>query len=321
MEKVSVIIPVYNAQDTIRKCVESVINQTYKEIEILLIDDGSKDQSLEVIKSINDDRIRVVSKQNEGAAKTRNKGIELATGKYITFIDNDDFIDKEYIERHITQIGDNDVIISGYRRPDQNGIIVKELRLKETEWAKLMVLAPWAKVYKKQYLTENNITFLDNNIGEDVFFNLQAMLLSEKIKILDYIGYNWLVWTKSVSNTIQKDFRQLDVFNLLDNCYRVLEEESLLETKKEIIETHFFRYIVWFLSFTTKKRTYKEISDEYDKLFLWLKKRFPTYKKNRNIGFGKPKGEVLKVRQLLCWFMIFHKLKLGKIVVWMYSKI
>ena len=321
MEKVSVIIPVYNAQETITKCLESVINQSYKDIEILVIDDGSKDNSVEVIKKRKDKTIKLISKKNEGAAITRNKGIEMASGKYIMFIDNDDFIDKDYIKILVDSIGNNDVVISGYRRPNENGKIIKELSLKNEEWCKLMILAPWAKLYRKDYLVKNNLLFLNNNIGEDVYFNLQAMLLSKKIKIIDYIGYNWFYNSKSVSNTIQKDFRKLDVFNLLDNCYDSLKERNLLDDNYDIIETHFIRYIIWFLSFATKRRKYKEIKTEYDLLFKWLKERFPKYKKNKNIGIGKPKGEIKSIRRLLQFFMFLHKIKLGKLVVFLYSKI
>lgn len=321
MEKVSVIIPVYNAEETIAKCLESIINQNYKNIEILVIDDGSKDNSLEVIKKIKDKRIKLISKKNEGAAITRNKGIKMASGKYIMFIDNDDFIDKDYIKTHVDNIGNNDVVISGYRRPNENGKIIKELKLKNEEWCKLMILAPWAKLYRKDYLVNNNLLFLNNNIGEDVYFNLQAMLLSKKIKIIDYIGYNWFYNSKSVSNTIQKDFRKLDVFNLLDNCYDSLKERNLLDDNYDIIETHFIRYIIWFLSYATKRRKYKEIKEEYNLLFKWLKERFPKYKKNKNIGIGKPKGEIKSIRRLLQSFMFFHKIKLGKLVVFLYSKI
>ena len=94
---------------------------------------------------------------------------------------------------------DYDVVISGYRRITEENKIIKKVSLKDEEWSKFMILAPWAKIYKREYLIKNNIEFLDNNIGEDVFFNLQALQLTDKIKILDYIGYNWFYNTRSVS--------------------------------------------------------------------------------------------------------------------------
>ncbi len=98
---VSVIIPVYNAQEGIKQCMDSLLNQSFTDFEIILLNDGSTDNSLEVIKkyAADNDFIRVIDKENEGVAKTRNKGIQLANGKYIVFIDNDDFVDSDYLER------------------------------------------------------------------------------------------------------------------------------------------------------------------------------------------------------------------------------
>ena len=103
---VSVIIPVYNAQEGIKQCMDSLLNQSFTDFEIILLNDGSTDNSLEVIKGYADanDFIRVIDKENEGVAKTRNKGIQLAKGKYIVFIDNDDFVDSDYLERFYNAI-------------------------------------------------------------------------------------------------------------------------------------------------------------------------------------------------------------------------
>lgn len=326
MAKVTVIIPVYNSEKYIEKCLDSVLKQTYKDFEILIINDGSKDNSKNIIDEYVHKYpkiIKAIHQDNMGVSKTRNKAIKLVDSKYIMFMDNDDFIDEDYIEILINnaQEGDQDVVISGYRRPNQDGKILKQMKLQNEPWSKMMILAPWAKIYKKDYIIENNIEFLDNNIGEDVYFNLQAMLLSNKIKVIDYIGYNWFFNTTSVSNTIQKDIRNIQVFKLLNECYKILQEKNLLEENYEIIEMHFIRYIIWFLSFSTKKIKYSIISEQYDKLFDWLNERFPNYKKNKLVGILKPKGEILAIRLLYFIFMIFHKLKLGKFLVYIYSKI
>ena len=101
----------------------------------------------------------------------------------------------------------------------------------------------------------------------------------------------------------------------------MLKEKGVLENKHQLIEMYFIRYIVWYLLFTTKRAKYNAISEQYDKLFNWLKERFPKYKKNPLIGLNKPKGEIFSVRILVSVFMIMHKLKLGKLLVAIYSKI
>ena len=97
---VSVIIPIYNAERYLKECLESVVNQTYRNLDIVLIDDGSKDQSLKICREYQekDSRVRVISKNNEGVSATRNRGIEEARGQWISFVDSDDIIAENYVE-------------------------------------------------------------------------------------------------------------------------------------------------------------------------------------------------------------------------------
>lgn len=324
--KVSIIIPVYNSEMFIEKCIDSVLEQSFNEYEIILINDGSKDGSKQILDEYKErypEKIVVIHQENMGVSKTRNNAIKMAKGRYIMFIDNDDYIDKDYVEVFVKEIEeqDFDVVLGGYRRPNENGKIIKELKLPQEEWAKFMIFAPWAKIYKREYLIKNNIEFLPINIGEDVYFNLQAMLISKKIKIIDYIGYNWYFNTGSVSNTTQKNIKNLQVYELLNSCYEVLKEKNILEENYEIVEMYFIRYIVWFLLFSTKKLEYKTIKEEYNKIFKWLEEKFPNYKNNKLLVITKPKGEILSVRLTVYIFMLAHKLKMGKALLLIYSKI
>ena len=106
MPLVSIVVPVYNAQAFLSICVESILNQTFDDFELLLIDDGSKDQSLQVMRELSkrDTRIRLFHHENHGAGYTRNRGIQLASGQYITFIDADDFVDNNYLETFMNEI-------------------------------------------------------------------------------------------------------------------------------------------------------------------------------------------------------------------------
>ncbi|MBQ2938166.1 MAG: glycosyltransferase [Clostridia bacterium] len=326
MKKVSLIVPVYNSEKYIGKCLDSILNQTYTNLEILVINDGSKDNSQEVINNYKEkypDKIVAIEQSNKGVAITRNESIKRANGDYIMFVDNDDFLDKDYIEIFVKAIedGEYDVVLGGYRRPNEAGKIIKTLSLQDEEWSKFMIMAPWAKIYKKQYLIDNNIEFLSVNLGEDIYFNLKAMLVSKKIKIIPYTGYNWFFNTSSVSNTTQKNITQLQVYELLDSCYEMVSKEGLLEENYEIIKTHFTRYIVWLISFSTKKLSYKVISEEYDKIFKWLEEKFPDYKTNKMISYKKPVGELFTIRFLTKTFLIAHNLHLGKLLTYIYSKI
>ena len=160
--------------------------------------------------------------------------------------------------------------------------------------------------------------FLENNLGEDMYFNLKALLLGN-VKSIDYVGYNWFFNTKSVSNTIQKNITQLQVFELIDSCYNMLKENEILEKNYEMIEAHFIKYIIWLILFSTKKLDYKTISKEYDKLFNWLKQKFPNYKNNKVVRLWKPKGELFSIRLIVVTMSIANKIGLGKALVYVYS--
>lgn len=324
--KISVIIPVFNSEEYIEKCLNSILEQSYRNFEIIIINDGSKDNSKSILEKFEKeypDKIKYIEQENMGVASTRNKAIEIAKGDYMAFIDNDDFIDKNYLQL-LMQNSNNgyyDIVFCGYRRPNEKGKIIKELHVNNSDWCKFLIMAPWAKIYKSEYVKKNNIQFLNNNIGEDVYFNLQAFLLTEKIKFVDYIGYNWYFNSKSISNSKQKDFDKINVFNLLNNCIRVLDEKNIKEKNNQILELFFFRYIIWFLLFSCKGHKYNEIKEQHNRLFKWLKKYFPEYKRNKMIGLNKPKGESKNFQLFYFCFMILHKINLDKIFIYLYSKL
>ena len=326
MSKVTVIIPVYNSEKYISKCLDSILNQSYDDYEILIVNDGSKDNSKRIVdeyKGKYPEKIIFYNQENKGVSITRNESIKKANGKYVMFVDNDDYLDSDYIEKYVNAIeeADYDIAIGGYRRITEKNKILQQVKLKDEEWSKLIVMAPWAKIYNKQFLIDNNITFLKNNLGEDVYFNLKAMFLCKNIKIIDYIGYNWFFNTASVSNTIQKNITELQVYELLNNCYEELKESKLMEKNYEILKTYFTRYIIWLLYFSTKGLDKKTIYNEYDKLFKWLEQKFPDYKKNKMISFTKPKGERFNIRVFTKVFLIAHKLHIAKMFIYIYSKI
>lgn len=326
MKKVTVILPVYNSEDYVGRCLDSILNQTYTDFEIMVINDGSKDSSYEILKKYKEkypNKINLINQENKGVAKTRNESIKRANSEYIMFVDNDDYLDNDYIETYVKAIrkDDSDIVVGGFRRPNEEGKVIKTLKLQNEEWSKFMIMTPWAKIYKRQYLIDNDIKFLETNLGEDNYFNLKAFLMTNKIVTLDYVGYNWFFNTKSVSNTRQRNIKNIQLYELLDASYNMVKENNLLDKNYQIIETNFTKYIIWIISYATKGLTYKELCKEYDKIFNWLEERFPDYKKNKMISYKKPKGETLSSRFMTETFMIFHKLHLGKLLTYIYSKI
>ena len=316
MRKVSIIIPIYNAENTIEKCISSILKQTYKDYELLLIDDGSTDNSLKVIKKYSKYKnIRILNQENHGVAYTRNRGIKEATGDYIMFIDNDDFIDSDYIEKHITIISkeNSDIVISGYRRINVENKVLHEEKLRDTYWSRFIIMAPWAKIFRRDFLLKNNIEFLSYGIGEDVYFNLLIYSFKPKITILNYIGYNWFFNTKSVSNTSQKGLnKNVDILFLLN---KIIEKYDSID---DYLSYYLIRYYIWYLLFSGRNANKKDFILEYNRIKMWyndnkVSLKFSPFSKKIN-------GETLKNRIIVFVFLALEKMHLIGLFAKFYCK-
>ena len=246
MKKVSIIIPVYNAEKFIEKGIKSVLSQTYKNIELILINDGSRDNSLNIIKKWENEYpniIKVFDQKNMGVGKTRNKGIEVSTGDYITFIDADDYIDVDFIQVLLDNALDNDIIISGYRRIDENGNVIFSQKLKSNDWSKFKQVTIWSKLYKKEFLIKNSIMFNDLKIGEDIVFSISTYVHASKINTIEYIGYNNVYNSASVTHdfSLKKDNDILSTIKILGN---ITSNKEFLKNNATMLEIFIIKFIV-----------------------------------------------------------------------------
>jgi glycosyltransferase involved in cell wall biosynthesis len=292
-------------------------------MEVIVINDGSKDDSQKVIDSYVEKYpgiFKGIEQENQGIGATRNNGIDIATGKYIMFIDNDDFIDKDYINTFVNYVlkDDLDVVIAGYRRVDDNKTLFSVSLDGKYEWSKYVSIAPWGKIYKKEFLDKNNIRFMITPIGEDVYFNLKVNTISNKIKVIDYIGYNWYYNGKSVTNTINDKIKNIDVISLLNEHYGAVKN-NLNDSNIDIITMYFGELIIQFNQWYCKKTSYKEISGFYDKTFKWFDEHFPNNKKVKYIRLSK--GDRKKNRFIIGTFMTARKLHLVKLLIYLYGRI
>ena len=137
--KISVIIPVYNVEKYIGQCLDSIVNQTYKNLEIIIVNDGTKDNSMRVVeKYLSDKRIKIINKENGGLSSARNKGMEEVTGEYISFVDSDDWIELDTYERLIKNLTNEDVIIFNHSRvEDSTGEVIESKHIKDNEMIEL----------------------------------------------------------------------------------------------------------------------------------------------------------------------------------------
>ena len=223
------------------------------------------------------------------------------------------FVDDNYFDVLYNSIQSGyDIVIGGYRRVTIDKIQF-QVTPKNSEWSRYIMMAPWAKMYKRDFLLENKIEFLDYGLGEDVYFSLLAYSCTDKIKIIDYIGYNWYFNNESVSNTSQKGFnKELDPVFLLNKIYERIGK------KKEEYSYFYVRYGIWYLLFSGRYAESNDFVKEYKNLFSWYKSKeikikFPLLSK-------KTEGETKSVKLAIGLFIIIHKLGLTRVFANIYCK-
>lgn len=206
MVKVSVIIPIYNTQDYIERCLNSVIEQTLDDIEIIVINDGSTDESVNVIKKINDSRISIINIQHQGQGSAKNEGIKKANGKYIYFLDSDDWIEKNTLKTmyDLAAQENYDIVVSNYNIIKNENIIKIRTNNEESDAKKHYILCGFAqcwKLIKRQMIIDNNLLF-----PEDIKFEEDSAvvplygLVSNKIGFIDDYFYNYYIRENSLSH-------------------------------------------------------------------------------------------------------------------------
>ena len=218
MPSVSVIIPVYNVEKYLNQCVESVVNQTYKNIEIILVDDGSKDKSGALCDdwTVKDNRIKVIHKQNSGPAATRNMGTEAATGEWIMYLDSDDWYENDNLIETLLAFADekgSDIVCFNYRRYFENSRTFSDVLCHaESENVSLAYLvdnkiftsSPCLKLIKHSIITENNIYFEEGVLSEDIEFNAKFLLATDKISFCEQCVYIYRARENSITTSISK---------------------------------------------------------------------------------------------------------------------
>ena len=277
---ISIIIPCYNAEKTIKRCLESVISQTYKNIEIVIINDGSIDKTDSIIKKyINDNRIKYYNRSNHGIGKTRNFGIKEATGEYITFLDSDDYLPNDAIDNlyKLAQKNKLDLVVSDYYVDNKN---IKSEKIKSFPITNVkknpnlifdINLAPWNKLYKKELI--ENIKFEENLKYEDAPFVIESIIKAKRIGKLDKETYYYVV--NPNSETTIRDERIFDIFKILDIIGR------LVENKKELTEVYKTLCIRIICNYNIQQRYQKKIKTAnrfINKGFYYMKKVDPKYK-------------------------------------------
>ncbi|OFL81847.1 MULTISPECIES: glycosyltransferase [Fusobacterium] len=234
--KISVIIPVYNVEEYIEQCVESVVNQTLKEIEIIIVNDGTLDNSMKKIERfLSDKRIIVINKGNGGLSSARNAGLEIARGEYISFVDSDDFIEENMLKELYNGSERADIVFSNIvlfdeltKKKKKRKNICDELA-KENKgyyfW-RYMGTEVWNKIYKRAFLKKENIKFVENILYEDIPFGLYSLFLASKVKYINKYHYYYRVNRENSIMNMEHKKEKLYI-----SIGKILEEISKLKIK------------------------------------------------------------------------------------------
>ena len=202
-DKVSIIIPIYNGEKHLAECLDTIQNQTYTNLEIICINDGSRDKSLSILKEYQkkDDRFIVIDQKNAGQSKARNEGIRRASGKYISFVDCDDFIELDMIEKMVLKAEETnaDIVITNFSlyfedtgryesyRDEVLYYTLKNKVFTVEECPEIIkYVGVWDKLFETDFLKKNNLLFWENIIYEDHLYSVQAELYANRISLIQF---------------------------------------------------------------------------------------------------------------------------------------
>lgn len=228
MPEISVIIPVYNGADFIKRCYDSIKNQTFKDLEMIFVDDESKDNSLEILRELEkkDNKVKVIAQKNKKQGGARNTGLKAANGNYISFVDVDDYISEDFLEAlyNTAKKFDADISMTGVTRIKPNGDERVLLKYDKEECYKETVQKAnitngngtgrgvWNKLYKKDFLSKNLLFFRENVSYEDCDFCTQAVYLAGKIATSTKGTYFYYVNKKSTMRCSLDKKKQQDKY-------------------------------------------------------------------------------------------------------------
>ena len=286
MTKISVIVPMYNVENYIRKCLESLVNQTLDDIEIIVVDDGSRDLGKNIVKEYVEtyNNVKYYKKENGGLSDARNFGMKYATGEYIAFLDGDDYIDKKAYEKMYEKAKkeDSDIVecnfywVYGRRKKKDIG---EQYETKSEIIEKARVVA-WNKLYKREMLEEAKIEFPKGLQYEDVEFFYKLVPYIEKVSFVKEPLIYYVQRKGSISNS--KNEKTKDIFAVLDNVISFYKKKNFYDKYKEELEYTYTRLLLCSSLKRITKIKKKDVKiDLLNETWVNLNKTFPNWKENQ----------------------------------------
>lgn len=293
MLKVSVIVPVYNVENYIRKCLESLVEQTLEEIEIIIVNDGTKDNSMSIIKEFADkypQKIVILEKENGGLSDARNYAIPHAKGEYIAFLDSDDYIEKNMYQDmyEIAKKEKSDMVECDFywEYPHKTKTDIGQIYQGKKQMLEKIRVVAWNKLIKRKILQETKIRFPVGYHYEDVEFTYQLIPYLEKVSFLKKPCIHYIQREGSISNS--QNERTKEIFDILENVINFYKQEGIYEEYQEQLEYIYVRILFCSSFLRMVKIQDRKIRNELLKQ-TWenVKQKFPNWKKNEILRKNK----------------------------------
>lgn len=248
LKKISIIVPIYKVEKYLQRCVESIIHQTYKNIEIILVDDGSPDSCPQICEQYakKDKRIRVIHKKNGGLSDARNEGLRAASGDYVMYVDSDDYIETDACEKLIMNMSDDvDVVVGVCKEINGSNYMFQKhtnlepgkiydakdyvrLSIEKNEW-----YAPaWLNLYRRKFLLENNLYYKVGYIFEDIEMLPRLFLANPKVVYMDYAFYNYVIRENSIMTSKMTNAKIKMSIDIFSNWYKLITDVEDKEHKR-----------------------------------------------------------------------------------------
>lgn len=306
---ISIIVPIYNMSELLTKCLDSLVNQTLKEIEIILINDGSTDNSQDIALSYKEkypDKIIYESKTNEGQGVARNVAIGLASAPYVTFVDSDDWIDLDMLKNmyQVAKENQSDIVAcSSYIEETNDLSIKKDYEFYNSDILKNYILnnpGPGGKLIKKSLITENNLYFPKQRAYEDLAVVPLWGLASKKITFIDSPYYHYLIREGSTMKQLVYNDKLENIFNTMDNLSKNIPHDKYHEELELIYIEHLLHAAsLRFFQFNKIEKLHQ--------INLLIKENYPKWYKNI---YFKQKPLKYKIICYLFYKERYHLLKL-----------
>lgn len=311
--KVSIIVPVYGVEAYLQKCIDSLVSQTFNDIEIILIDDGSKDGSGKICDDnalLYPGRVRVVHQANTGLGGARNTGIKIARAQYVMFVDSDDYLRKNAVEKAYAAITDNDadIVAFGIQLVNDDGRVIKSVtdghilnqRLSAASDARTLLGSPsaWNKIYKTKLFAEYDVWFPPRAWHEDVRTTLKLLALVDSIVFIPDHLYYYVQREGSITHNSNVE-RNREIIDAVDDLVDFYKSKGLFE--KYYDELEFIAILNMYNAASARVALVDPRNALLEVFQTYLSDNFPAYRKNKYIhSFG--------LRQKVLYFLTKHRL-------------